>query len=99
MVLGQPLGDIERRGSLAKSGDGFGDGCRTWGRKTSCVLIQNGPDQLFRLVGTIGSVSPNAYGDSDTHSNGKTADHTDAQAASDAGAETVIRERSITTTA
>jgi len=39
-------------------GGGFGVGCLTWGRKTSCLPIQNGPDQLFRLVGTIGSATP-----------------------------------------
>jgi hypothetical protein len=39
-------------------GGGFGDGCFTWGRKTSCIAAQNGPDQLFRLVGTIGSPTP-----------------------------------------
>jgi hypothetical protein len=39
-------------------GGGFGAGCLTWGRKTSRLPIQNGPDQLFRLVGTIGSATP-----------------------------------------
>ena len=35
-------------------GGGFGMGCLTWDRKTTCLPTQNGPDQLFRLVGTIG---------------------------------------------
>ena len=39
-------------------GGGFGEGCLTWARKTTCLLTQNGPDQLFRLVGTIGRVGP-----------------------------------------
>jgi hypothetical protein len=38
-------------------GGGFGAGCLTWGRKTSC-LTQNGPDQLFRLVGTAATSTP-----------------------------------------
>ena len=33
-------------------GGGFGAGCPTWARKTICLPTQNGPDQLFRLVGT-----------------------------------------------
>ena len=36
-------------------GGGFGMGCLTWGRKTTCLPTQNGPDQLFRLVGTVGA--------------------------------------------
>jgi hypothetical protein len=32
-------------------GGGFGAGCPTWGRKTTCLPTQNGPDQLFRLLG------------------------------------------------
>ena len=39
-------------------GGGFGVGCLTWDRKTACLLTQNGPDQLFRLVGTVGRVGP-----------------------------------------
>src|SRR6478672_7384053 len=39
-------------------GGGFGVGCLTYGRKTTCLPTQNGPDQLFRLVGTIGGESP-----------------------------------------
>src|SRR6476620_11610998 len=39
-------------------GGGFGVGCTTYGRKTTCLPTQNGPDQLFRLVGTIGGESP-----------------------------------------
>src|SRR6266540_1846667 len=31
-------------------GGGFGVGCLTYGRKTTCLPTQNGPDQLFRLV-------------------------------------------------
>ena len=34
-------------------GGGFGANCPTWGRKTSCLPTQNGPDQLFRLIGTV----------------------------------------------
>jgi hypothetical protein len=34
-------------------GGGFGANCPTWGRKTTCRPTQNGPDQLFRLVGTV----------------------------------------------
>jgi hypothetical protein len=37
-----------------KPGGGFGAGCLTWDRKTTCLPTQNGPDQLFRLVGTVG---------------------------------------------
>ena len=39
-------------------GGGFGASCPTWGRKTTCLPTQNGPDQLFRLVGTLGRVGP-----------------------------------------
>jgi hypothetical protein len=39
-------------------GGGFGAICPTWGRKTTCLPTQNGPDQLFRLVGTLGRVGP-----------------------------------------
>jgi len=35
-------------------GGGFGANCPTWGRKATCRPTQNGPDQLYRLVGTIG---------------------------------------------
>jgi len=38
-------------------GGGFGAGCLTWARKTSW-LTQNGPDQLFRLVGTAATPTP-----------------------------------------
>ena len=34
-------------------GGGFAVGCLTWGRKTTCLTTQNGPDQLFRLHGAI----------------------------------------------
>ena len=33
-------------------GNGFSTGCTTWGRKTTCLPSQDGPDQLFRLSGT-----------------------------------------------
>jgi len=39
-------------------GGGWGDGCLTWGRKTTCLPMQNGPDQLFRLVGTLTRPTP-----------------------------------------
>ena len=32
--------------------------CPAWGRKTTCLPTQNGPDQLFRLVGTVGGGTP-----------------------------------------
>jgi hypothetical protein len=35
-------------------GGGFAVGCTTWGRKTTCLTTTNGPDQLFRIVGTTG---------------------------------------------
>ena len=34
-------------------GGGFMVGCTTWDRKTTCLTGQNGPDQLFRLHGSI----------------------------------------------
>jgi hypothetical protein len=99
MVLGQPVGNIERRGSLAKSG------LRLRGR-----VPHLGPqDQLHPNAKWPGPTIPprwddrqrysNAYGDSDTHSNGNAAHHAYAQAAPDAEAETVILEESITSTA
>jgi hypothetical protein len=39
-------------------GGGFGANCLTWGRKTTCLPMQNGPDQLFRLVGTLAIGTP-----------------------------------------
>ena len=39
-------------------GGGFGANCPTWGRKTTCRPTQNGPDQLFRLVGTVIPIHP-----------------------------------------
>jgi len=33
--------------------DGFGTGCTTWGRKLTCLPPQIGPDETFRLSGTI----------------------------------------------
>ena len=41
-------------------GGGFGSNCPTWGRKTTCRPTQNGPDQLYRLVGTlaVGTATP-----------------------------------------
>ena len=66
VVLGQSVSYIELRGSLAKPGGGFGVGCLTYGRKTTCLPTQNGPDQLFRLVGTDqAAVRPDAYADGD----------------------------------
>src|SRR5205823_5657085 len=41
-------------------GNGFGTGCTTYGRKPTCLPTQNGPDQLFRLIGTIGVATPTA---------------------------------------
>ena len=34
-------------------GGGFGTGCSSWTRKTTCLSLQNGPDQLFQIVGTL----------------------------------------------
>ena len=34
-------------------GGGFGANCPAWGRKTTCRPTQNGPDQLFRLIGSV----------------------------------------------
>src|SRR5262245_35524345 len=33
------------------AGNGFGTGCTGFGRKTTCLGGQNGPDQLFKLTG------------------------------------------------
>jgi subtilisin-like proprotein convertase family protein len=33
-------------------GAGFGVGCTSFGRKTTCLPTQNGPDQLFQILGT-----------------------------------------------
>jgi hypothetical protein len=65
---------------------GFGANCPTWGRKTTCLPTQNGPDQLFRLVGTLGIGTPAAAA---------AEDYTNAQAASDAGATPVVGSRLI----
>ena len=64
-------------------GGGFGANCPTWGRKTSCRPTQDGPDQLYRLVGTlaVGTATPAP----------PTEDYTNAQAASDAGTPPVVR--------
>src|SRR5215472_15262484 len=35
-------------------GGGFGVGCLTWGVRTSCADDVGAPDQVYRLVGTIG---------------------------------------------
>jgi hypothetical protein len=35
----------------------FGQGCITYARKTTCIPGQDGDDQLFRLIGNIGSPS------------------------------------------
>ena len=56
--LGQSLGYIELRCSLAKRGGGFEVGCLTWGPQTTCLATQNGPDELFRLIGTVGGGTP-----------------------------------------
>ena len=32
-------------------GGGWGTGCATWGVKTTCIPVQVGPDQVFRLNG------------------------------------------------
>ena len=61
-------------------GGGFGTNCPTWGRKTTCRPTQNGPDQLFRLGGTLIAIPPDAA-----------EDYANAQAASDAGATPVVR--------
>ncbi len=34
-------------------GGGFGSPCTSWGVKTTCLPGQVGPDQVFRLNGTI----------------------------------------------
>jgi len=38
-------------------GGGFGT-CPTWTRKTTCIPITGGPDQVFRLNGTTGGATP-----------------------------------------
>jgi hypothetical protein len=39
---------------------GWGVGCTSWGRKTTCLPVtQTGPDQLFRLLGTTNCANPN----------------------------------------
>jgi hypothetical protein len=40
--------------AFANPGGGWAPACTMWGRKTSCIGGQNGPDQLFRLNGTLG---------------------------------------------
>src|SRR6266403_3981549 len=39
-------------------GGGFGVGCLTWGVRTTCVGDAPAPDQMFRLIGTIGGATP-----------------------------------------
>lgn len=39
------------------SGGGFGF-CQTWTLKTTCIPIAGGPDQVFRLNGTLGGATP-----------------------------------------
>ena len=40
-------------------GNGFGTGCVLWIRRVTCaVLQQTAPDQVFRLIGTSGGVTP-----------------------------------------
>src|SRR5207253_3287982 len=41
-------------------GGGFGVGCLTWGVRTTCVGDPAAPDQMFRLIGTIGGATPTA---------------------------------------
>jgi hypothetical protein len=38
-------------------GGGYGTPCTDWGRLTTCIGI-NWPDQMFRIVGTIGGATP-----------------------------------------
>lgn len=38
-------------------GGGFGT-CPTWARKITCIPVTGGPDQVFRLNGTIGAGTP-----------------------------------------
>src|SRR5438094_4340519 len=38
-------------------GNGYGTGCTDWGRLTTCIGI-NWPDQMFRIVGTLGGATP-----------------------------------------
>src|SRR5437867_12777849 len=40
-------------------GNGYGTGCTDWGRLTQCIGI-NWPDQMFRIVGTLGGATPTA---------------------------------------
>ncbi|HTG18107.1 MAG TPA: proprotein convertase P-domain-containing protein, partial [Blastocatellia bacterium] len=37
-------------------GGGFGVGCTSFGRKTTCLPTQNGPDELFQILGTSAPV-------------------------------------------
>src|SRR5437588_138546 len=39
-------------------GGGFGVGCTTWGVRTTCIDDAPAPDQMFRLIGTIGGATP-----------------------------------------
>ena len=39
---------------------GFGVGCLTWAPRTTCMDDQGAPDQVYRLIGTIGGVTPTA---------------------------------------
>jgi hypothetical protein len=36
-------------------GNGFGTGCTTWGRMTTCIPTAGGPDLVYRLAGTTGT--------------------------------------------
>src|SRR5262245_26702041 len=41
------------------AGNGFGTGCVVWIRRVTCaVLQQTAPDQVFRLIGTVVTVTP-----------------------------------------
>src|SRR5205807_9749665 len=39
-------------------GGGFGVGCLTWGVRGTCVGDAAAPDQMFRLIGTLGGATP-----------------------------------------
>jgi len=39
-------------------GGGFGTPCTAWGVRTTCVGDPSAPDQVFRLIGTLGAPSP-----------------------------------------
>jgi hypothetical protein len=92
MVLGQPLGDIARRDSLAKPGRRLRVRLPHVGRKTDPPPNSEWPGPTIPPGWDDRQRQSNGYGDRDTHSNGNAAHHANAQAASDAGAETMILE-------